>query len=108
MWRLQKASESAPGIRIRPEPRILPLLKSGRVEEACRIAYRRLVVSGFTPFPGPTSSGIWREDEWELDSQIDPARLAASLLIPINNKAIHELIHLITRPHDNEEGEKEL
>ncbi len=104
VWRMIKREERTQGIRIRPEPRILPLVKAGRIDEACRIAYHRLHVSGFTPLPGSTSAGIWRERDWEIDPNIDPKRLAASLLFPISNKGIHQLIQLITRPKEETEG----
>ncbi|MGC9326745.1 MAG: hypothetical protein ACP5I1_03850, partial [Candidatus Hinthialibacter sp.] len=104
VWRKKKKEDRDEGIRIRPEPRILPLLRAGRIDEACRIAYRRLLVSGLTPLPGPTSSGISREYEWSVDPGVYPKRLAASLLFPISNHGIDQLIRLITRPKEEMEG----
>jgi len=103
-WRLARSvsgSNGKPkeehGFTIRPEPRVLPLLRSGRVDEACRIAYQRLRSSGLKPLPGPTSSGLWRESDWEPDPSIDPRRLAASLLLPVGSAVVNRLIHLVTR-----------
>jgi CRISPR-associated protein Csx17 len=58
-------------IRMPPEPSIPPLLRAGRIEEACRVAQRRLYAAGLSPlraaFPGSK----------------DGTRLGASLLIPV-------------------------
>jgi CRISPR-associated protein Csx17 len=58
-------------IRMPPEPSVLPLLRAGRIEEACTVAQRRLYASGLSPlraaFPDST----------------DGARLGASLIIPV-------------------------
>lgn len=58
-------------IRMPPEPSVLPLLRAGRVEEACNVAQRRLFAAGLSPlkaaFPDSTNG----------------ARLGASLLFPV-------------------------
>ena len=59
-----------PGIR--SESRIAPILLAGRVDEAADIARRRLRVSDLQPFDVAFEVGA-----------LDPARLAASLLIPV-------------------------
>lgn len=96
-WRLAREGEA--GIAIRPEPRILPLLRAGRIGEACRIAAQRLRVSGLSPIPGALPDGRTRDDAWsELTS--DPRRaqrLAASLLIPIDSASVNRLVHLVCR-----------
>jgi CRISPR-associated protein Csx17 len=62
------------GIEIRSEPRIVPLLLSGRIQEACEVAIRRLKVSELHPF-----DVIYKED-------VDPIRLIGSLLIPVKDQ----------------------
>lgn len=97
VWRLAREGES--GITIRPEPRILPLLRAGRMGEACQIAAQRLRNSGLQPMPGPLLTGVIRDFDWaELSS--DPRRgnrLAAALLIPIDSKNVNQLVELICR-----------
>lgn len=87
------------GLIIRPEPRILPLLRAGRVGEACRIADHRLRVSGLAPMPGPLPTGVMRDDNWSegaMDSR-RAQRLAAVLLIPISSKSVNCLVDLVCR-----------
>jgi CRISPR-associated protein Csx17 len=94
-WRLAYAGET--GITIRPEPNILPLLRAGRLGEACRIAAHRLRVSGLPPIPGVLPDGLARDAVWsELTIDLRHAeRLAASLLIPIDSASINQLVHLV-------------
>jgi len=54
------------------EDPIIPLIKSGRVREACEIARRRLVSSGLSV------------PKIEYENMQNPERLAASLLIPVD------------------------
>lgn len=87
------------GLIVRPEPRILPLLRAGRVGEACRIAAQRLRVSGLPPMPGPLPTGVMRDDNW-LEGAMDSRRarrLAAALLIPISSKSVNCLVNLVCR-----------
>jgi CRISPR-associated protein Csx17 len=104
-WRLARNDEL--GITIRPEPRILPLVRSGRVGEACRIAAHRLRVSGLPPMPSPLATGTMRDDNWaELTIDHRSAqRLAASLLIPISSKSVGRLVHLVCRADDSSAAE---
>ena len=93
---------------IRPEPAILHLLRGGKMGEACAIAMRRLRASGLNPLPGPIRGrGVrdndWREMDGMKDAGIDPQRLAAALLIPIQNKAVNRLIHLVIRGEEIED-----
>lgn len=93
------------GLRIRPEPAILSLLRAGRLGEACAIAMRRLRASGLSPMPGPIRGRRIRDGDWaELDRMgragLDPRRLAAALLIPIEDSAVNRLFHLATRGED--------
>jgi len=62
------------GIAVRREPRIVPLLLSGRIKEACECAVRRLKVSELHPF-----DILYEEGN-------DPNRLLASLLIPVKDQ----------------------
>ncbi|MEP0848059.1 MAG: type I-U CRISPR-associated protein Csx17 [Phycisphaerae bacterium] len=87
------------GLIIRPEPRILPLLRAGRVGEACRVAAQRLRMSGLVPMPGPLPTGVMRDDNWSegaMDSR-RAQRLAAALLIPISSKSVNCLVDLVCR-----------
>ncbi len=96
-WRFANTHEN--GIRIRPEPAILSLLRAGRVGEAATIAMRRLRASGLTPLPHRRSGGPSRDGEWcEVRfSQREGMRLAAALLIPIRADAVHTLVQQATR-----------
>ncbi|HQX49858.1 MAG TPA: type I-U CRISPR-associated protein Csx17 [Planctomycetaceae bacterium] len=94
--------EGQEGLTIRPEPQIIPLLQSGRpdsVGEACRIAARRLRVTGINPLPHRTSGGRNRDAVWEeVGSGLDGRRLAASLLFPLAPFSISKLFNLVARP----------
>jgi CRISPR-associated protein Csx17 len=96
-WRLARDGEA--GITIRPEPRILPMLRAGRIGEACRIAAQRLRVSGLPPMPGPLPTGVMRDDSWsEWSAGPHRAqRLAAALMIPILSNSVNRLVHLVCR-----------
>lgn len=100
-WRLARLADGRmeAGLIIRPEPRILPLLRAGRLGEACRIAAQRLRVSGLSPIPGPLPSGKIRDDDWSgcATDQRRASRLAAALLIPISSKSVNKLVHLVCR-----------
>jgi len=83
--------------RVRPEPRLLPLLRAGRAGEACTIAARRLRASGIATIPHARRTT--RDREWQgADGGVDPRRLAASLLIPISINNAGRLATMITRP----------
>lgn len=93
------AAEGNAPIVIRPEPRILPLLCAGRIDEACKIAANRLRVSGLSPIPSALPTGIMREPVWESADASNAKRgqrLAAALLIPISRSSITQLIQLVT------------
>ena len=94
-WRYAKSESDA--VRIRMEPRVLPLVCAGRIREACEIAARRLLVSGLTPMPSPTASGIMRQVDAEIGDNLDSTRLAASLLLPIRGYELDLLLRLVTR-----------
>ncbi len=84
--RLSRAGQSEPSI-IKHEPTIVPLLRAGRVDEAAQIAERRLRASGLVPL---TNEFHYPDDEG--------VRLAAALLIPINEAASNALAALVLRP----------
>lgn len=95
------AGRDESGIRIRPEPNVLHLLRVGRLGEACVIAMRRLRASGLAPMPraraGLTRDGERKELYTMGAAGLDPVRLAAALLIPIDESAIRPLITRISR-----------
>ena len=95
-WRYSRKDDDA--VQIKLEARVLPLVRADRISEACVIAARRLFVSGLRPMFGPSSSGGIREVNAEIEEGIDPARLAASLLLPMNGHEIDRLLRLVTRP----------
>jgi CRISPR-associated protein Csx17 len=59
------------GKDIRPEPTVPALLRAGRIEDALRLANRRLLVSGLSPFGADYRDGV------------EPLRLAAALVVPV-------------------------
>ena len=95
LWRYARSWEAR--VTIHPEPRVLPLLRAGRLGEACRIAAGRLRLSGLSPMPGPTSAGVVRDGEWseQAFNYRRGQRLAAALLIPISPPALDDLVHLV-------------
>ncbi len=92
------------GHSIATDPRIVPLLRSGRpnsVGDACRIAAQRLRNAGLQPLPHRRSGGPNRDTAWaQAGSGIDGNRLAASLLYPISTRSIVRLLNLVTRPEE--------
>lgn len=95
-WHFARKGEAH--IAVRPDPRILPLLHAGRVGDACRIATRRLRVSGLSPMPVPihgiSRDGIWSQHSTDVRRG---QRLAAALLIPIGSGSVNRLVHLVCR-----------
>ncbi len=84
---------------IRAEPRMLALLRAGRIHDAYEVAYRRLVSSGLQPLSA--DPGI--KDRSELGR-----RLAAALLFPLDktsNKALAQ--RALRKPIDKQESESE-
>lgn len=78
-WAMLKLLFSGPALRtpagktprVRAEPSIVPLLRAGRIGEACRIAERRLLVSGLSPL------------RVDFPNSSDGTRIAAALLFPV-------------------------
>jgi CRISPR-associated protein Csx17 len=86
--RFEIKGQSEP-IIIRHEPSIVPLLRAGRIDEALEIASRRL-----------RSSGLVRMTNQFYFPAREGPRLAASLLIPIDARAINALAALVVRPSE--------
>jgi CRISPR-associated protein Csx17 len=78
--------EGAEVITIKHEPAVVPLLRARRVPDALQIAYQRLQSSGLMP--------ATREFHYD-DSE--GTRLAAALLIPIDEPSIRALAELVLR-----------
>ncbi len=73
-------------ITIKHEPAIVPLLRAGRVPDALQIAYQRLQATGLVP----------ATKEFHYDNA-EGTRLAAALLIPIDEPSIRALAALVLR-----------
>ena len=85
---------------IRMEPQMLAMLRAGRVNDAYRVAYRRLIASGLRPLSA--APGI-------ADRSEQGRRLAAALLFPLDmgtHKALAERV--LYRPPPNIGPELEL
>lgn len=91
---LAMRSQGGAGSPVRPEPGILARLRAADIQGAAAIAARRLRVSGFVPMPGPGPGGRQRLADFPKD--LSPRRLAAALLIPIQN--VQALQRLVLRP----------
>jgi len=79
------------GVAIRPEPAILPLLTGGRFSDACRIARKRLWVSGLDVL----------DVTFEMPDRHEAERIAAALLVPILWS--EEFLATVLRPRDTDE-----
>ncbi|RQD81498.1 MAG: type I-U CRISPR-associated protein Csx17 [Methanocalculus sp. MSAO_Arc2] len=73
-------------IIIKPESSIIPLLRAGRINDACTIAGRRLRATGFTPMTTAFPDGD------------DGLRIASTLLIPMRGE--RELMKLVLKPEE--------
>lgn len=60
------------GKKVRDEPRLVPLLKAGKVQDAVATAFRRLKVSDLKPIP------------FDPDTTLSSTRLLAGLVIPVD------------------------
>jgi CRISPR-associated protein Csx17 len=74
LLKLLRSPHKIHGIEFRKEPRIVRLLASGNVPEACDVAFRRLFVSGLNPLR------VTFEEDFNI------GRLLASLLVPISDQ----------------------
>lgn len=73
-------------ITVKHEPTIVPLLRAGRVADALEVAGRRLTASGLAPLA-----------EDFFFPREDGARLAAALLIPVDEPSVRALAKLVLR-----------
>lgn len=105
-WRLARHDEKD-AVRIRPEPRILALLRAERVNEAVRIAMRRLWSSGLTLWCSHVSHTRQCQalrQEWASGKLADllsfqmgqGRRLAAALLIPVAGGDVRAIVQRAT------------
>lgn len=81
-------TQGGDSIIVKHEPTIVPLLRAGRIADALDIAGRRLKASGLVPL---TEDFFFPPE--------DGARLAAALLIPIDEPSIRELAQLVLHEH---------
>lgn len=84
--------EGGEQVNIKHEPTVVPLLRAGRVADALAVAGRRLVASGLIPL---TTDFFFPKNEG--------ARLAAALLIPIDEPSVRALARLVL--HDDAEDQ---
>lgn len=86
-------------VRIKPEPTTLALVCSGRVDDACGLAVRRLRASGVAPMPYGSIRRERRDDEWaDAAGTVDARRLGAALLFPVSMVDVNKgLIPLVVR-----------
>lgn len=86
-------------VRVRPEPSLVPLLRAGRLGDACTLAMRRLRASGLMPMPYRSGGRATRDDEWEdVTGSVEARRLAAALLLPLSPIDVTHLTALVLRP----------
>jgi CRISPR-associated protein Csx17 len=84
--RVRFAGAAETGIRVAPELRVLSLLCTGSVSQACAIAVQRLRTSGLAPLA----------IKWEQTHLLSGTRLAAALLIPLAEQHLRTLLNLTT------------
>jgi CRISPR-associated protein Csx17 len=76
---------------VRCEAGVLPLLRAGRIGDACSIAARRLRASGLVPLPHRTGRRTVRDNDWNgAEGTVDPRRLGAALLFPVDKYDVNE------------------
>lgn len=79
-------------ITVKHEPAVVPLLRAGRVSDALQVAYQRLRATGLAP----------ATREFHYDSA-EGVRLAAGLLIPIDEPSIRALAAMVLRKQTDAE-----
>lgn len=84
-----------------PEASVLPLLRSGGagMARACDIALRRLRASGLVPQTTRRGRPAGPGGQW-CSGGVDPERLAAALLVPIDRQDASALARMVTRRHE--------
>lgn len=83
-------------INMKFEPSIIPLLKSGNIGLAQKIAHRRLYMSGTHVHTYDNSRHVSRSTQEIPESMID--KIAAALLFPLNPSDMNKMIKRITKP----------
>jgi CRISPR-associated protein Csx17 len=84
--------EGGETITIKHEPALVPLLRAGRVQDALQVAYQRLQATGLRP----------ATKEFHYDNA-EERRLAAALLIPVDEPSIRALAALVLREKPEDE-----
>ena len=89
------------GVTVRYEPSVLPLLRAGRIGDACALAARRLRASGLVPLPHRTARRVVRDSDWsDAQGTIDPCRLGAALLIPVDRHDVNDRLAALVLHRD--------
>lgn len=83
---LPKPLQLTESVQIRPEPRVLPLLRANRLDEAVAVAIRRLRASQLAPVIAPQGMPSL------MAPLHDPHRLGAALLFPVTG--IKDLVNM--------------
>lgn len=94
-WQYAQGDPDATGIK--SDPRVLSLVRAGRIREACEIASRRMFVSGLMPIVGSARSGLFRRVDKDIEQGVEPTRLAAALLLPVRGDELDRMIGLVVR-----------
>ena len=84
--KLLHSPEKIRGVLIKKERRITGLLMAGRIAEACEVGIHRLMISDLHPF------------NVSYSDDLDPIRLLATLLIPVNEQQKLEPLVLENKP----------
>ena len=91
------------GAVVRYEPSVLPLLRAGHVGDACALAARRLRASGVAPFSHRTGRRTVRESDWDDgEGTMDPCRLGAALLFPVDRYDANERLAALVLRRDGQ------
>ena len=97
-WANGRTTPGPIDVVVASEPEVMQLLQRGDVPSACRVAMRRLRASGLVPMPSVRTSMGNRDDNWQEMTGVEPHRLAAALLLPIDPTVVTELLKLVIRP----------
>lgn len=92
--------------RLRSEPKLFALLRSGRTKDACDLAHRRIRHAladreGGSLLPRRGRRGTTRDIDWHGFPAIDAERLAASLLFPLSEWDYFRLKKIVFREEND-------
>jgi CRISPR-associated protein Csx17 len=91
------------GVVVKSEPSVLPLLRAGHVGDACALAARRLRASGLVPLPNRTGRRTVRDADWkDAEGTLDPYRLGAALLFPVDRYDVNERLAALVLRRDEQ------